>query len=32
LEARYFNISSPPFQASDIRYIPIFLGVRFGAG
>jgi len=30
LEARYFNISSPPFQGWDIRYIPITLGVRFG--
>ena len=30
LEARYFNISSPPFQGWDIRYVPITLGVRFG--
>jgi hypothetical protein len=30
LEARYFNISSPSFQGSDIRYVPIILGVRFG--
>jgi hypothetical protein len=30
LEARHFNISSPPFQGSDIRYVPIILGVRFG--
>jgi len=32
LEARYFNISSPPFLGSDIRYVPISLGVRFGGG
>ncbi len=30
LEARYFNISSPPFQGWDIRYVPITVGVRFG--